>query len=423
VKNIDGVGPDVDNADGEDGWGTKDGVGSAPITAMRSTLSMEIGRTITSGDNESLIVKAGLSEVFSNLGKRRACMCASVTDTDGARKSSFKEKSEEIMYPPAQQDAADDALVAWMQDLGLGWTCKKGMKVNSPNQDSFSILAVEGEFILIGVYDGHGPDGHHVSQFARTEMVRHFIAHPDRGSDTEKAFREVFVQVQQLIMKASGTEEKTSNKQRNAPGSKFDAWESGSTCTMIYLDIPKQSATFAHVADARSCLGKKKKGQKDFISEDMTKDHKPNEPEEKKRITNSTPPGRVIFDGYVNYRVFVKDGMYPGLNMSRALGDVCGHKLAGLTAVPDTRTVDLKPLLKDFEEVAVLVCTDGVWEFIEGDEAFKSVAEEQSRDADSIVNRLALKSWDRWMADSANEISDDITAVCCHLHMALATKP
>lgn len=32
--------------------------------------------------------------------------------------------------------------------------------------------------------------------------------------------------------------------------------------------------------------------------------------------------GRVVFDGYANHRVYAKNARYPGLNMSRCIGDV-----------------------------------------------------------------------------------------------------
>lgn len=326
-------------------------------------------------------------------------MITSVTEAGANKRSSFKEKNEEVLCP-AGRETDEGALLGWMQELGIAWACKKGLKANSPNQDSFSILAVENEFILIGVYDGHGPNGHDVSQYVRQEMVKLVVKHPNRENDIESVLIQCFKQVQEGVAKASGV----------------DAWESGTTCTMVYLDLVKQKATFAHVGDARSVLGLRKSGGQDFTTEDMTTDHKPNLPEERKRIESAKPPGRVLFDGFVNYRVFVQNGMYPGLNMSRALGDCWAHRDAGLSAVPDTRTVDLKALLDNHEEVTLLVCTDGVWEFLEGKDAFGLIS--QMTDPDKIVNRLALRSWELWMEDSGNEICDDITAVCIQLHKA-----
>merc|ERR1719387_1006053 len=103
---------------------------------------------------------------------------------------------------------------------------------------------------------------------------------------------------------------------------------------MAYHDVQKDQLTIAHVGDSRGILRKA-----DGKTDDLTEDHKPNLPKEKERIEKSG--GRVVFDGYYNYRVFAKAGMYPGLNMSRAFGDVVAHKEAGLTAEPETKVIKL----------------------------------------------------------------------------------
>ena len=48
--------------------------------------------------------------------------------------------------------------------------CKKGLKPESPNQDSYSIFLEDGKVGVYGVYDGHGPNGHDVSQFVKENI-------------------------------------------------------------------------------------------------------------------------------------------------------------------------------------------------------------------------------------------------------------
>jgi len=48
--------------------------------------------------------------------------------------------------------------------MGISIVCKKGLKPESPNQDDFSIL-IDGPSFILGVYDGHGMHGHHVSHY------------------------------------------------------------------------------------------------------------------------------------------------------------------------------------------------------------------------------------------------------------------
>merc|ERR1712232_1458909 len=92
----------------------------------------------------------------------------------------------------------------------------------------------------------------------------------------------------------------------------------------------------------------------------MGEDHKPDLPEEKKRIEGKG--GQVVWDGYFNHRVFTAEGR-GGLNMSRALGD--NHvKSAGVTEVPEVKIHDLVD-----DDKFIMLCSDGVWEFITSEEA------------------------------------------------------
>merc|ERR1712176_556333 len=130
---------------------------------------------------------------------------------------------------------------------------------------------------------------------------------------------------------------------------------------MAYHDLKGQKITIAHVGDSRGVIGMVKNTmakKKLHKCEDLTVDHKPDLKKERERIENSDPPGRVVFDGFYNYRVFAKAGMYPGLNMSRALGDVTAHKEAGLTAEPDINVIDLKTFAADSDLVVMLLYSD-----------------------------------------------------------------
>lgn len=102
---------------------------------------------------------------------------------------------------------------------------------------------------------------------------------------------------------------------------------------MIYHDTVKKLFVVAHSGDSRSVLCKGKEGK----AIELTEDHKPNLPKEKARIEKGG--GRVVFDGFWNHRVFARGQRYPGLNMSRALGDVVAHQEAGLSAEPDVLKV------------------------------------------------------------------------------------
>eukprot|EP00929_Paragymnodinium_shiwhaense_P012834 TRINITY_DN120726_c0_g1_i1.p1 TRINITY_DN120726_c0_g1~~TRINITY_DN120726_c0_g1_i1.p1 ORF type:complete len:393 (-),score=96.41 TRINITY_DN120726_c0_g1_i1:101-1279(-) len=286
--------------------------------------------------------------------------------------------------------------------LPIGFSCKKGKKPESPNQDNFVVIVVHGQFALYGVFDGHGPMGHFVSDRARDFLVNEFLASPQRIEDPEAAFKKSFTATQEHI-------EATMKDEANT---------SGTTCTMCYHDLKSARLTTAYVGDSRCVLNRRR--QVPGKGPESTRDHKPDLPEEKARIEERG--GRVIFDGYYNHRVFAKTGMYPGLNMSRAIGDILAHRDAGLCADAECKTFTLTDA--DFEEGAtLLLCTDGVWEFIENDDALKIVGdfckkapeEKGASPTKEAMNVLALEAFEKWMQDSDNEISDDITGILVQL--------
>ena len=59
-------------------------------------------------------------------------------------------------------------------------------------------------------------------------------------------------------------------------------------------------------------------------------------------------------EGDVPHRVFVKGKPFPGLSMSRALGDTLAGQV-GVIAVPDVHVYQIRD-----EDKFVLLCSDGV---------------------------------------------------------------
>jgi len=375
--------------------------------------------------------KRGLADVFAadRLAGRRAVCVSSVTDGDGSKRPPFSEKDLEVLHPA---DADPDELVEWLKGCGFGWCCRKGLKPEAPNQDSYCIIAVEEEFLLTAVLDGHGSRGHDVSQSAMECVVRAFLTHEVRESEPSRALLEAFASTQAHL---EGATEPCSPARRL-----IEAAFSGATCSLVYLDCKLERLIVGHVGDSRCVIGGRASHGDPYETRDLTVDHKPNLPEEKARIESADPPGRVVFDGHCNWRVFAQKAPYPGLNMSRAMGDVVAHEEAGLTAVPDVAQVELAEERRRLSSargeigegggLALLACSDGVWEFIESEEAFRIASVKRSLSSWSLVSDgaasgqrpaqptpqesvevLAGESYKRWLKSSDGEISDDITAV------------
>jgi serine/threonine protein phosphatase PrpC len=351
----------------------------------------EASSSVTPETLPKKLLDAGLFEAFSKdtLFDHKAIAVHSTTDK--VKKTAYSNKDFGVLTPLERASEADE-LLKWVHEKGVAFCCKKGMKPESPNQDSFSLVVIEGEYAVYGVFDGHGPCGHDVSELVRQELMKKFIQDPLRLEDPEKALKSAFLETQKVIASQSG----------------MDASMSGSTCSVAYHDFKSDVLFIAHAGDSRGVLQKFKPSGGGTEVEELTVDHKPNLTEENRRIESANPPGRVVFDGYYNYRVFAMDGMYPGLNMSRALGDLVAHTSAGLTALPDVKRIDLKAAREQYDKMLLYICTDGVWEFIESSELEAIVP-------DQAVEKLAKESYDRWMKDSEGEVSDDITAILVKL--------
>jgi len=106
--------------------------------------------------------------------------------------------------------------------------------------------------------------------------------------------------------------------------------------------------------------------------------------------------------------------------MSRAFGDLIGHKEAGITEQPDYSCINMES--GGQMPVAFMICSDGVWEFITADEAAKTVCNSRTGpssnsetgskiDPHRAAETLSQESWNRWMIDTEGAISDDISVL------------
>lgn len=274
-------------------------------------------------------------------------------------------------------------------DLGIGFACKKGLKPESPNQDDFFILQVDNPLMgLYGVFDGHGPYGHDVSNFVHETLPGLLVRDGNFTDAPLKALANGFKRCHQMC-------EQAGQKGR------FDCSLSGTTCTVVIQT--KECLHAAHAGDSRSVMADFKDGK--YVASDLTDDHKPELPNEKKRIEQNGGQVRRL-EGDVPHRVFQKGKLYPGLAMSRSIGD-CVAQSCGVTCDPDTRTVKLgdMPNLKFF-----MLCSDGVWEFISSQEAVDIVAKFPKADVQKGAESLAQEAWKRWIKEEGNVV-DDITVI------------
>jgi serine/threonine protein phosphatase PrpC len=70
----------------------------------------------------------------------------------------------------------------------------------------------------------------------------------------------------------------------------------------------------------------------------------------------------------VFHRVYYRGKKYPGLNMSRSIGDLLATTV-GVSNEPDVTKIELNS-----EHQFIIVCSDGVWEFVSNEDAVRLVA-------------------------------------------------
>lgn len=277
------------------------------------------------------------------------------------------------------------------------------------NQDSFiSEKNINGilNFNMFGVLDGHGTNGHYASQFAKKyivnkikniplvknlakpkEIYRHLI-----GNDY-KIITDIFIESDIQIRKE-----------------KFNCENSGTTCVIV-LQF-EENLICANAGDSRAILiydeknDEKLKRTKIFP---LSYDSKPQNPSERKRITERG--GVVLQDLDENgipegpYRVWVKGENYPGIAISRSIGDTDAKEIG---VIPNPQIIEYKISPKS---KYMIICSDGIWEYISNEQAMKIGNNYYlKKDALGLCNELIKKSTDIWDKEGMGDV-DDITVV------------
>lgn len=296
-------------------------------------------------------------------------------------------------------DVSASSLAEW----GVGTTCRKGLKESNTNQDDFFVYCCD-EWGLYGVFDGHGPGGHFVSNFVQWHLPTLIHDQISAREPIPQALTKSFLHVNKMLKEAS-------EKQN------FDAASSGTTASVVFHLKQEHKLFIAHVGDSKIVLATFNKDGH-LVAERLTKEHRPNDRVEKRRIEACGGEVRRPA-GHVPYRVFVKGKNYPGLAMSRSIGDSLGHT-AGVTAHPDI----MERMVVEGIDKYLIMCSDGVWEFISDQEAVDIISRFPAEQVDMAVAKLTSLAWKRWV-DRQRHSVDDITAQVIHLFppVALHTSP
>lgn len=135
---------------------------------------------------------------------------------------------------------------------------------------------------------------------------------------------------------------------------------SGTSATLVIQTAKR--LYLAWVGDSQVVLGRRDKKAKATI---LTPEHSPKVESEKIRIYNNRGETRTSLDSKV--RIYVRARMYPGLSISRSLGDILGHHI-GVTSEPKVKIQNIDP-----SDKVLAMATDGVWDVLSADEVIEII--------------------------------------------------
>jgi serine/threonine protein phosphatase PrpC len=276
------------------------------------------------------------------------------------------------------------------------------LKPEAPNQDSFVVVCFENELRIYGVFDGHGKQGHFVSNYVKEQLPKFVLAAENVMTDPESVLSAAFASMQAGLEQCAAREV-------------FDCRRSGTTATIILHFVTDNRVVVAHVGDSRAVISSPNADDSKISVRELTEDHRPDLPAERKRIESGG--GTVRFDGAFNHRVYARDARIhgPGLNMSRAFGDLVAHDHAGVSALPDVSTWTVGE-----NDKYLIVSSDGIWEFITSQQACEIA--HQAKGCMEAAVTLADLAWTKWRNFDPYTV-DDITAVVIDLSIALQLAP
>lgn len=291
--------------------------------------------------------------------------------------------------------------------IDVGSQTLTGRKMNNPswtNQDSHLRLELPEGRLLMAVFDGHGQEGHKISNitrevFAKTAMawaadgssaanhekkkgakglLAHFTPSRFKGkpeSPDEPLLRHLFAETEAALQAYPG----------------LCQW-SGTTASCAIIDRVAGQVTLANIGDSTLVVVD---GSGTIAH--ASKEHKFDD-EAEKRIRASGGEVRVVGGGA---RLYAKGSEVPGLALSRALGDFEAKKV-GLSAEPFISY----PLPFTAGHI-LIIASDGVWDFTTQPQAAETA---RSMPAEAAANSLVYGARQRWESQAPQNI-DDITAL------------
>ena len=209
-------------------------------------------------NNDQLLVPSSGKQIQGNL------IILDKQITIGGLKATKKQQG----FDEKRMSVTDDLDMDLLDKIGIAVACKKGLKSDCPNQDDYFII-VDNKSKLFGVFDGHGPFGHDISDYVHSNLPQIIMANESWETDPCQVLKDSFIKCHNDLISGNNSLERNS-----------DCLISGTTATVAYL--LNNILYVSHVGDSRAVIAQKIDNL--VTAKNLTTDHRPDLPEEAERI-------------------------------------------------------------------------------------------------------------------------------------------
>jgi serine/threonine protein phosphatase PrpC len=285
--------------------------------------------------------------------------------------------------------------------------------VQKTNQDTSLIHISVGNlqgFNIFGVLDGHGPHGHFVSKFCKEYFIRTMNEYSKQCQQNNITTPEgIYNELKENKFEFINQTFKNADLEM-IKHTEFDHDFSGTTCNLVFQF--NKYLLCASVGDSRGIIIFDQNNTNTYQGIfPISNDHKPNLPQEYERILQSGGIVDKLTDQFGckvgPYRVYRNGLTYPGLAMSRSLGDFQA-KDCGVITEPEIIEYNVSHNSK-----YMVICSDGVWEFL-SNEQVRDLGNKffNKGELGNFCSQLVKEAVHAW--ETRDIIRDDITVVCVY---------
>jgi len=338
---------------------------------------------MSSGENKARSPKKGVKPIR----RRLSVMPGKITLDEAAQLDGVgSEKGPESKV--STSFGGDGVIKCYTSLSRVGYVPFNNSKVNQDRYTEHPKFAGDAKKHLFGVFDGHGFYGHDVSQFLIDNLPGMIAKSKGLANDPKTQLTRTFMAANVKLDKSG-----------------IDATCSGTTAVVCYID--GKTIYTANSGDSRAVIASIKNGK--LTAKALSIDQKPELASEAKRILESGGRVQACQDQDGNpvgpKRVWLKHQDIPGLAMTRSFGDKLAASV-GVTCEPEILTHTISE-----DDEFIVLGSDGIWEFIENQEAVEIVANEKTpQEAATAIVEEATRRW-----KEEEGVIDDITATIVYL--------